>query len=139
MKKLFIILAVLLLASYAMAANTTTLGYGTIKIVPDGTADWTWNTDSKVVAAFPTGSKALQNGLKVYSIQFNPSAADDIMIIHNGGINAIEVFNSGPAGGTAPIIKYFPQGKRIKLVMDASDCTWTTAASSSIYIEYEAE
>lgn len=111
----------------AYAANTVTSGAGTIKIVPDGSTDWLWNTN---------GGFSNSPGIKVYSIQFNPSAANDILILHNGGIDDIAIFDSGPAGGTAPIIKYYPGGKYIRLVLDASDCTFDTAANASIYIEY---
>ena len=125
-KHLFMVLAlVTLFAVSAWAANTVTTDAGTIKIVPDGTTDWAWTSLA--------GANA--NGLVVYSIQFNPSAANDVLILHNGGIDGVEVFNSGPAGGTAPIIKYYPQGKVIRLVFDASDCTFSVAANASIFVE----
>lgn len=120
----------LVVTGLAWPANTTLYADGTLKITPDGSTDWTWKSGMEDGGVSPAG-------IIVYSIQFNPSAANDILILHNGGVDAVEVFNSGPAAGTAPIIKYFPGGKRIKLVLDASDCTFDTAASAAIFVEYE--
>jgi len=112
----------------AFSANTTLYADGTLTIVPDGLTDWSWRDDMDYVSAA---------GIVVKSIQFVPSASDDRLIIHNGGIDAVVAFDSGPTG-TTPVIKYYPStGKRIKLVIDATDCTFDTAANARIYIEYE--
>ena len=134
MKKTILITAAIIffLAAICYGANTTTKGAGTIKIVPDGTNDWYYNVATD-------GGFSNTPGMKIYSIQFNPSAANDRLILHNGGLDAIEIFDSNPSAGTAPIIKYYPGGKYIRLVFDASDCTFSTPSSASIYIEYEAQ
>ena len=129
MKKLLLIALALVMAAAVpvMAANTVTTGAGTIKIVPDGSTDWLWSESGQLPI----------NGIVIYSIQFVPSDTSDVLILHDTGIDGVEVFNSGPTDSTAPVIKYFPNGKRVKLVFDASDCTFTTAASAAIYIEYQ--
>ena len=130
MKKLlfFVLFLAFISPAFGHAANTTIDFEGTISIVPDGSSDWTWSADL---------SGAPNTGINVKSIQFIPSAATDRLIIHNGGLDAVNVFDSGPAEGTTPIIKYYPPNKRIKVVMDATDCTLDTPASVRIYIEYE--
>jgi len=127
----FLIIAALsLLVAPAWAANTTLAVEGTISIKPDGSTDWAWKDDLSLV-----GNQA--SGLVVHSIQFIPSAASDRLILRNGGIDAIAVFDSGPVPYADPIIKYYwPGGKKMKIVMDASDCTFDTAANVRIYIEY---
>jgi len=110
-------------------ANTITYGNGTLKIVPDGSADWLYSDDG----LFP-------NGMNVVSIQFCPSAQNDVMIVHDQGIDGVEMFNSGIAPGTTPIIKYYPSlnghGKFMKPVIDISDCTLSTPGNAAIFIEY---
>ena len=132
MKRLFILtLALLLIGVPVMAANTVTGASGTITIVPDGSADWLWSSPVPGIGSLPI------DGIVVYSIQFVPSADSDVLILHADGLDGTVVFDSGPTTGTSPVIKYFPNGKRVKLVYDASDCTFTTAANAKIYIEYQ--
>lgn len=111
--------------SYAYAVNTITYEQGTINIVPDGATDFKWSEISE----------ASSQGLIVYSIQFNPSAANDRIKVRHGTTAGTLVWDTNPAGSTAPLIKYFPQGKRIKLVIADSDCTYTTPGNAMITIE----
>lgn len=109
----------------AYAVNTITYEQGTINIVPDGATDFKWSEISE----------ASSQGLIVYSIQFNPSAANDRIKVRHGTTAGTLVWDTNPAGSTAPLIKYFPQGKRIKLVIADSDCTYTTPGNAMITIE----
>lgn len=107
-------------------ANTTTQGRGTVQIIGLD-ADWSYYTD---------GGFDEDIGMFVSSIQFNPSAASDIMIVHDGSIDAAEIFNSGPAGGTAPIFKNFDPPRWVRPFIDISDCTLDTAANAKVLIDY---
>jgi hypothetical protein len=105
-------------------ANVTTVGTNQIQITGLD-ADWSWEDDTDFIA-----------GIWVRSIQFLPSAANDIMIIHDKTIDGADIFNTGPTGGTAPILE--PEGIPVKMypVIDISDCTFTTAANAKVIIDY---
>lgn len=105
-------------------ANTTTLGTTSITITGLD-ADWSWETDGP----FPQGIRAT-------SIQFIPSATSDRMIIHEGGIDAAEIFDSGPTPGTYPVFEPIIPPRRIKPVIDISDCTLDTAANAKVIIDF---
>ena len=123
--------ALILMYQPVKAANTIVVEGGVISIVSDGSTDWSWTDD---ISDRP-------NGITVYSIQFCPSATADQMIIHNGTLDSVPIFDSGIVTGTDCIIKYFPSpagyGKRAKPVIDASDITLDTAADAVTYIEYD--
>jgi hypothetical protein len=93
-------------------ANVTTKGRGIITITGLD-ADWLYTTD---------GGFDSEVGLMCKSIQFNPGAAADRMIIRDGGLDSAKVFDSGPAAGTVPIVEYL-DGKWVRPVIDISDCT----------------
>ena len=107
-------------------ANVTTKGRGSVTITGLD-ADWAYTTD---------GGFDADIGMKVSSIQFNPSAANDVMIVHDGGIDAAEIFDSGPAGSTAPIFKNFDPPRWIRPWIDISDCTLGTPANAKVIIDY---
>lgn len=106
-------------------ANTTTVGRGTI-VITGLDSDWSYSTD---------GGFDSDIGCKVSSIQFLPSAANDIMQIHDGGVDGALIFDSGPAGGTAPIFKNFDPPRWVRPVIDISDCTLGTAANAKVMID----
>ena len=107
-------------------ANTTTKGRGTFEITGLDD-DWMYTTD---------GGYNAEIGIMVSSIQFIPSAAADRMLIHDGGVDAAVIFDSGPAGSTAPIFKNFDPPRWIRPVIDISDCTLDTAANAKVIIDY---
>jgi len=111
-------------------ALTTTQGRGSFTI-SDIDGDWTYGTDVDVNAGFPA------NGMWVTSIQFLPTAVSDQLIIHDGGIDAQEVFDSGVVTSMDPVIKYFQPARHCKPVIDESDCTFGTAANAVCIIDYE--
>lgn len=107
-------------------ANTTLHGNGIVQITGLD-ADWRWDDDG--------GFDSIQ-GLKVQSIQFNPSAANDVMIVRDGGIDAAPLLDSNPTG-TAPVEQTFENGgKWCKPVIDISDCTFSNAANAKVIIYY---
>lgn len=109
-------------------ANTTTHGKGVIHLVLDGSTDWSYITD----AGFTSGV-----GLKISSIQFNPSAANDILIIRDRTVaTGAIIFNSGPAGGTAPIYDPLDPPQWQMPVIGATDLTLSTPANASVIIRY---
>lgn len=106
-------------------ANATTTGRGTI-VITGLDADWLYTTD---------GGFDADIGCLVSSIQFLPSAANDIMQVHDGGIDSALIFDSGPSGGTAPIFKNFDPPRWVRPYIDISDCTFTTAANAKVIID----
>lgn len=92
-------------------------------------ADWTLANCG--VAALNTKQKIL-----VKSIQFNPGAANDVMIIRNGGIDATPVFRCKCTGDTDNRLRYYgTKGVLMAPVIDITDCTLGAAANSSVMIE----
>jgi len=106
-------------------ANVTTVGRGTIQITGLD-ADWLYTTD---------GSFDADIGCLISSVQFLPSAANDVMQIHDGGVDGAVIFDSGPAGGTAPIFKNFDPPRWVRPVIDISDCVLDTEANAKVIID----
>lgn len=106
-----------------MTANTTTHGRGTIVITVLDAVDWVCSTDGGF------------DRMVVSSIQFIPSAASDRMIIHDGGIDAAVIFDSGVTAGVAPIFKNFDPPRWVRPVIDQDDCTFGSTGQSVI-IDY---
>ena len=73
-KLLMVVVAFFTLVALAYAANTTLMGAGSLTITGLD-ADWLWSSHFTATNGYP-------NGPKIKSIQFNPSAANDIMIVH---------------------------------------------------------
>ena len=107
-------------------ANVTTHGRNTVTITGLD-ADWAWNDDG----GFDTSM-----GLKVSSIQFNPGAANDVMIIRDGGIDATALLNTNPLTTVDPMIKYFNPPRWVRPVIDISDCTLGAAGDAEVIIDY---
>ena len=109
-------------------ANTTTVSGSNIQIVPDGTTDWVWSTDLDT-------SLVQAGAIKVRSIQVIPSATSDRIILHDGSIDAAPVFDTGVlADAYDTRVYYFDPPVWMKPVLDASDCTFGTAANVRINI-----
>lgn len=72
-------------------------------------------------------------GLAVHSIRFHPSAANDIMVVHEGGIDNAVAFYAKCSGDTDDRIQYY-EGQWMKPVIDITDCTLGTAANARIDI-----
>lgn len=124
MKKLALILLVLLLAVPAWAANTVTTNIpGMIIIIPDGSSDYTSTTN------FPAG-------IKLTAIKFYPSAANDVLVIRNGPVATGTKISAMKSIDGGTLKDMFPGIVRLKPTLDASDCTFGTAANCIIIFEY---
>ena len=109
-----------------MGANVTTFSGKIIQIVTNATfdTDWLWDTE--------LSEHSHMNGILISSIQFNPTAVSDTMIVHDGGIDGPAIFNVKCTADTDQRIKYFNPPLHCRPVIDASDCT---ATSATILIE----
>jgi hypothetical protein len=107
-------------------ANTTKQARGVIEITGLD-ADWNYNTD---------GGFGVDDGIYVTEYQFIPSAVGDRMLIHEGGVDAANLFDSGLAAGTAAIHKEVKRPKFVRPIIDIADCTLDTAANAKVLIYY---
>ena len=110
-------------------ANTTTRAPGAIHLVLDGSADWSYIDDAHFPAA---------EGIKIHSIQFNPSAANDILVIRNKTLITGTITHYLKAADVGPVFepdRFFPMWEYP--VIDATDLTLGTPASASVIIRYE--
>ena len=128
---LSVLVALVLWPLPSMAANTTLIERNAIQIIPDGTTDWIMTDELS----------GRDTGIKVLSIQFLPSATSDRLVISNGTLSAIPLFDSGVVLNTGAVIKYYPStqgyGKLALPIIETDNCTFGTAANVRIYIEYE--
>lgn len=99
-------------------ANTIKYDNNRIVIYPDGTSDFDITTLSNKFA----------KGIKLTSIEFHPSAATDSIKVRNGSTTATLMF-----WPTNYQIKYFDGTVQFPC-FKASECTWTTPASSAIIL-----
>ena len=102
-------------------ANTTTENGRVIEITGLD-ADWQGSVDTSM------------SRMKIESIQFNPSAADDVMIIHDGGLNNASLMDVTCQNVYDQRVKYFHPPVWADPVIDISDCTLGTAANAKVII-----
>ena len=111
-------------------ANTVTFQGKIIQITPDGTQDWyPSSTTTGEGLGLPT------DWICVKSIAFEPSAANDALVINEAGTDGPSIMHVSCTATTDQKIKYFGDGSWIRPYMDASDCTFGTAANARILIE----
>jgi hypothetical protein len=107
-------------------ANSTIMNGGFIEISLDtgGASDWIWNDTSTHGATTPIskGMRELDTWM-VKCIYFIPSAANDVMIVRNGGIDNAPVFHVKVADTTDQRRAVYHPYSRMAPVIDASDCT----------------
>ena len=111
-------------------ANNTTMSGRFVEITLDGTTDWLWSQD----LTSPFNNPA---GIHVRCIQFQPSAANDVMVIRNGGVDAAAIFRVKCADTTDDRPRGYNPEAPMRPVIDASDITLGTAANARVYIELE--
>lgn len=111
-------------------ANTTTFEGTTITIVPDGSTDWDWKTETNIPAE-------LRNyGCFIRSIQFHPGAQNERLKVRDGSATSIVFCDLYcPSITPADKIKHFKGDQVRKPYIKSSDCTWT--ANSFITIEID--
>ncbi len=108
-------------------ANTTTKAPGKLHIILDGATDWSYITDG----GFTEGV-----GLKVASIQFNPSAANDILVIRSKTVTGTIIHKLGPSSGTENLYDANDPPQWEEPMIEADDLTLSTPANASVIISY---
>ena len=107
-------------------ATTTTEKGGFITIIWDtAVTDWVYETE---LPQFP-------NKIKVKSIQFNPSAANDVFVMREGSLVGTEIINVICADVTDQRVKYFGEGTWMKPYIEADDLTFGVLANARVTIE----
>jgi len=87
-------------------------------------ADWNCLTDM--------GLKTL----KVKSIVWHPTAADDILVINEGGIDGPSILHTKASAASDTKVKYFGEnGTWMTPYIDLTDCTFGTVTSTKIIFE----
>lgn len=122
----FVIL--LLLTAPGAAANTVTQGRDFIQVVPDGSTN------------FNLGDY-WANGCYLISIEFSPSAANDILVVRDSSATGVVLTKMTDVLGGG-MVKYFygpqenpvTQGRISQPFINAADCTFGTAANATIII-----
>jgi hypothetical protein len=126
-KKAWLFLLVFLLAIPASAlATATVVVSGPIVSITAIDADWAW-TDT-------FGSTS--DGIYIEWIAFKPGAASDAMSISDGLATGPEIFPSVPRDSvnSGQIIYY--NGRKMRPVIDYSDCTLTAGHSVTILLAH---
>ena len=140
MKKLFYLFLILIFPTVCFAANTTTVGSSlkVIQIIPDGSTNWVWEDDIAGLTGFTANELSRLKSSKVKRIVFYPSAANDRMILYDGGSDNAAFFDSGlVSGADDPRTMIYDPPEKIRLVLVATDNTTDTAASCKILIFLE--
>lgn len=106
-------------------ANTTTVGANTITIVLDGSTDWSYETDTEFT-----------EGIKVSSVQFMPSAINDVFIARDGSASGAILHDSGVVASVRPWYDPVDPPQWERLYIDATDLTLDTAASALVIIRF---
>jgi hypothetical protein len=112
-------------------ANTTTIdgNFLTITVLD---ADWSLASPGTVVRGngltASVANLATLGGIFLKSIQFHPSAASDVMIIHNEHNDGAELFYASCTAATDERIKYF-NGNLVNPFIDITDCTIGTTGA----------
>lgn len=129
MKRLFAYLIVLLSILFTVQvahAITATLSGNVIELTTLD-ADWSWSDTF-------TGGTQNREGIKIQSIQINPSATDDIIIIEEGSAAGPRLLVPLKFLDTYDQRAKDYNGVRLKPFFDYSDSTIGTPANASITI-----
>jgi hypothetical protein len=112
-------------------ANTTTINWPFITVVLDGSTDWTLSATGDAAGSTTKLSSMSETGLKLNSIRFHPSAAGDIMVVHENGLDGADIFYAECSAGTSDKVQYY-NGAWVNPLIDASDLTLSSAAGAKI-------
>lgn len=105
-------------------ANTTLASGMSIQITGLD-ADWVWSTDC------PSHLRKKS----VESIQFNPSAANDVCRIRNASLTGATILYCKCSADTDQRVKYFQETSQVNPCIKISELTLNTAANASILIQ----
>ena len=113
-------------------ANVVNHSAGNVDVSLDGTTDFDWTTDLP---------KAAPAGGKVKAIRWDPSAADDEVIVRDGA-NGPRIFKGGPAlGDYDKEIEYYrgderpDHGKPVSPYIHANECTVASPNDAYVYFD----
>ena len=124
MKKWLALLLLILLTTAlvlpAAAANEETRDGNVINVVLDGSTDW----DSTVNNP---------KGLPIFAIAFEPSAANDKLVVRQNGAHGNKIF-SGLDAANSGLSRLYPGTVLFKPYIKASDCTLGTPANATVMI-----
>ena len=115
-------------------ANTTTITWPFITIVTDGSTDWKLSATGDASGSTTKLIDFNETGLKVFSIRVHPSAANDVVVIHEEGIDSADLFYAKFSGDTSDKVQYYG-GAWLHPIIDVSDCTFSAATSAKITIQ----
>ncbi len=113
-------------------ANVIAASGGFIQITHDG------STDYDMTGALNGLAKPAPDGHAIKSIQFNPSATGDKMVIREGSLTGPILFECTCADIYDNKCKYFDQTgpkRNIKVFIEGADVTINTPADASLLIE----
>ena len=108
-------------------ANTTTFHGVTIEITGLD-VDWWWKVDLPAFIRNP-------NGIWLESIQFRPSAANDRMIVRDGGLDNAPIIDVTCSSATDQKIEYIKSKALQRPVIDIDDCTLSTPANCKVIMK----
>jgi hypothetical protein len=114
-------------------ANTTNIRWPFITITPDGSTDWTLAATGDTAGSTTLLSSYSTSGLKVHSIRVHPSAANDVIMLHEEGLDGADIFYAKFSGDTSDKVQYYG-GQWLHPAFDASDCTLSSASAVRITI-----
>lgn len=117
-------------------ANTTTINWPFITVVLDGSTDWTLSATGDASGSTTKLSSMANSGLKLKSIRFHPSGANDVMIVHENGLDGADIFYAKCSGDTSDKVQYYG-GAWVNPLIDASDLTLSSAADAKITFHVE--
>lgn len=112
-------------------SNTTTMQGTTITIVPDGSTDWDWQTDTAIPAELRT------YGCFINSIQMSPGAQNDEIKVRDGSSTGI-IFCKLKAPEATPTDKiklFHEEAQKRKPYIATADCTWANTMLITIEID----
>jgi len=105
-------------------ANSTTLTGQTMQITG---LDANWNI----------ASDTNWTQMKIKSILFEPSGANDEMIIRSTSASGAKLFHATATDTNDQKIKYFFGGRVSKPVITIAQCTLSSAAAATVLIDFE--
>ena len=111
-------------------SNTTVFKGTTVTIVPDGSTDWDWQSETEI----PAELRAY--GCFIRSIQFHPSAQNERLLVRDGSSTGVVFCDLYcPSITPADKIKPFKGDQVRKPFIGTADCTWTSSSKITIEID----
>jgi len=110
--------------------SNTTKTKGNFVTITGLNANWTLATD---MAGFAT------SGLRIKSITFNPSGANDVFKVRNVGASSAFMFDVSCDGANNQKVKYYDgpggMGQQAWPYIKIADCSLSSAAAAALHIE----